>query len=246
MRELYRGLIRNTKKEGLIVFNSQHWKIKLVYIGFGSLLGCLCTIIGMLASPATAQKDKFGEIECTKLTLIDPITGNTTAELRTDEHGGLLYLFGSNENRGGVRLGVDNHGGGLTMFSNLKISSAHVSASMGTSKEGTGVVSINHKNGGGVFISATKRGGGFLHTKGANHDNSLASIGASDDGESGLITVSRYKHGKENGVVQLLANNNGGAVSIYGKTDEKSRVVVGINEYGNGFVSTWEKNGYRQ
>ncbi len=37
--------------------NSQHWKIKLVYIGFGSLFGCLCTIIGMLASPATAQKN---------------------------------------------------------------------------------------------------------------------------------------------------------------------------------------------
>lgn len=228
------------------MFNSLNWKIKLVYIGVGSLFGCLCTIIGMLASPATAQRNKFQEIECTKLTLIDPITGKITAELRTDEHGGLLYLFGSNENRGGVRLGVDNDGGGLTMFSNLKIGSAHVSASMGTSKEGAGVVSINHKNGGGVFISATKRGGGFLHTKGANHDNSLVSIGITDDRDGGLISVNRYEHGREIGSAQLSANRNGGRLSIYGKTDDNSRVVVGINEYGNGVVSTWDKNGYRQ
>lgn len=49
----------------------QNWKIKSVYIGFGSFFGCLCAIIGILASPVTAlgvgenggivgTNDKFG------------------------------------------------------------------------------------------------------------------------------------------------------------------------------------------
>ena len=45
------------------MFNSNNWQIKLVYAGLGGLL----MLIGMLLSPVTAQRDKFGEIECTKL-----------------------------------------------------------------------------------------------------------------------------------------------------------------------------------
>lgn len=96
------------------MFNSQHWKIKLVYIGFGSLFGCLCTIIGMLASPATAQRDKFQEIECTKLTLIDPLTGKSTAVLWTGAHGGQFELNGGNENTGASNLRWTNMVGNLS------------------------------------------------------------------------------------------------------------------------------------
>ena len=49
----------------------QNWKVKRAYAGFGCLFGSICTIMGMLASPVTAQKDKFGEIECTNLTVVD-------------------------------------------------------------------------------------------------------------------------------------------------------------------------------
>ena len=58
----------------------QNWKVKLVYIGFGTVFGCLCTIMGMLASSVTAQRDKFGEIECTKLAVVDQ-QGNPKVEL---------------------------------------------------------------------------------------------------------------------------------------------------------------------
>ena len=227
------------------MFIRQHWKIKLVYIGIGSLFGCLCTIIGMLASPATAQRNKFQEIECTKLILIDPITGKVTAELRTGAHGGQLELNGGNENRGGVKLAVDRYGGEIFMFSNEKAGDTHISAALRTSEDGTGSFSVNQKNGAGVFMSATKRGGGVL-IDGANHDNSLVSISVTDDGESGLISVKRYDHGKEIGSAQLKANENGGRLDVYGKVDNKSRAAVSINEYGNGAVSTWDKNGYRQ
>ena len=180
------------------MFNSQNWKIKLVYIGFGSFFGCLCTIIGMLASPATAQRNKLQEIECTKLTLINPLTGRTSAVLGTDEHGGLLHLYGANENRGAAKLYVDKDGGRLYIFSNSVVGDTHISASVGTSADGTGTVSVWHKNGGKTFISATDDGG-YVSIYGAKHKKLLASMGLTDDGESGLISTYRYDYGSESG-----------------------------------------------
>ena len=42
----------------------------------------------------------------------------------------------------------------------------------------------------------------------------------------------------------LDITEHGGRVHLQGKGEGK--VVVAINEYGNGAVSTWDKNGYRQ
>ena len=228
------------------MFNTGSWKQKAGLMALGSVFTIIGMMfaIGMLPS-VTAQRDKFGEIECTKLTLIDSLTGKITAELSTDEHGGLLYLFGSNENRGMVTLEADKHGGRLTMFSNEKVGATHVSASMWTSEDGTGVVAITHKNRGKVLVSATSLGG-LVSIMGANHNKVLASIGVTDDGESGLISVKRYDYGNKMGQAELRANKNGGRLDVFGKGDDKSRAAVGINGYGNGVVSTWDKNGYRQ
>lgn len=228
------------------MFNTGSWKQKAGLMALGSVF----TIIGMLFAfgmlpSVTAQRDKLGDIECTKLTLIDALTGKTTAKLETDEHGGLLYLYGANDNRGSAKLTMDLHGGKLVMFSNEKVGDAHISAALYTLENGTASFSVNHKNGGKVFMSATDDGG-FVSINGANHNKILASIGVTDDGESGLISVKRYDHGKQIGAAQLKANQYGGLLSIYGKTDNESRVTVGMNEYGNGAISTWDKNGYRQ
>ena len=87
----------------------QNWKSKLVYIGFGSFFGCLCTIIGMLASPVTAQRDKFGHIECARLTVVDA-DGKTMVRLGAGEHGGSVAAFGK-DGKPGAALGVAEHGG---------------------------------------------------------------------------------------------------------------------------------------
>lgn len=47
------------------------------------------------------------------------------------------------------------------------------------------------------------------------------------------------------GKVLLYTDEHGGSVSVYGKGSNESRAVMGVNEYGNGMVSTWDKNGYR-
>ena len=222
------------------MFNTGSWKQKAGLMALGSVF----TIIGMLPS-VTAQRNKFQEIECTKLTLIDPLTGKTTAELETDEHGGLLYLYGANDNGGSAKLAVGENGGTLIMFSNEKVGDAHVSAMLRTSEDGTGSFSVHHKNGGKVIMHATGLGG-FVSVYGRNHSESLSRIGVTDDGKSGMMSVYRYDRGKQMGAAQLNADQYGGLLSIYGKRDNKSRVTVGMNEYGNGAISTWDKNGYRQ
>ena len=43
--------------------------------------------------------------------------------------------------------------------------------------------------------------------------------------------------------VEVGISEHGGKVFAYGKGE--SQVAIAINEYGNGAVSTWDKNGYR-
>ena len=45
--------------------------------------------------------------------------------------------------------------------------------------------------------------------------------------------------------VSLSIDENGGRVDVYDDLG-KNRAVMGVNQYGNGTVSTWDKNGYRQ
>ena len=80
------------------MFSREHWQIKLAYAGFGALL----LFMGMLLSPVTAQRDRFGEIECSKLRVVDA-DGNTRVVLTTDEHGGgCLCLWQGQEISGGA------------------------------------------------------------------------------------------------------------------------------------------------
>ena len=44
---------------------------------------------------------------------------------------------------------------------------------------------------------------------------------------------------------QMGINEDGGHVGVHGRGNSYSRVQMGVNEYGNGAVSTWDKNGYR-
>ena len=57
---------------------------------------------------------------------------------------------------------------------------------------------------------------------------------------------SRYIRVKgENGSVTMDVDEHGGRVAVFGKGSDESRAIMGVDEYGNGAVSTWDKNGYR-
>ena len=62
---------------------------------------------------------------------------------------------------------------------------------------------------------------------------------------SGRIGVTVHGDDEEPRVT-MQNTEQGGRIDVYGKTDDVARVSLGINEYGHGAVSTWEKNGYRQ
>ena len=47
------------------------------------------------------------------------------------------------------------------------------------------------------------------------------------------------------GSALMSLNENGGYVGVFGKGSDTTSAKMGVNEYGNGAVSTWDKNGYR-
>ena len=144
------------------MFSREHWQIKLAYAGFGALL----LFIGMLLSPVTAHRDKFGAIECTKLTVVDADGKTRVIISSNNEHGGSVAAY-SKDGQSRAALAVTEHEGSVSAFGK--------------------------------------------------------------DGQLGAW---------------LRADEHGGRVQVKGKGEGKA--VIGINEYGNGAVSTWDKNGYRQ
>ena len=137
---------------------------KFRYMAFGGALVFL-GMVGAMMSPLTAEKDKFGEIECSKLRVVDA-DGKTRVYLTTDEYGGLVYALGK-DGKPAVALDITEHGGRVKAFGK--------------------------------------------------------------DGKSGAL---------------FRVTEHGGRVHLPGKGEGKA--VMSINEYGNGAVSTWDKNGYRQ
>ena len=88
-------------------------KEKFSYMAFGAAL----MFIGMLLtlmSPLTAEKDRFGEIECTKLTVVNAVgTPLVILDAGTiSEHGGLVAVYGKDGYSGaGASLIISEHGG---------------------------------------------------------------------------------------------------------------------------------------
>ena len=51
--------------------------------------------------------------------------------------------------------------------------------------------------------------------------------------------------GANGGSQALLSNNEQGGIIVVSGTG-KGAVGIGINKYGNGYATTWDKNGYKQ
>lgn len=206
----------------------QNWKTKLAYIGFGSLFGCLCTIIGMLASPVTAQRDRFGQIECTGLTVVDGgevnvydengigkvrlgivgdggavsvlgMDGRPKVGLSVNEHGGLIGIL-SKDAKPKVDLGVDEHGGLVGIYDS----------------EGNHHMTRLYHDVHGGRVGIFGRNGQFL-----------ASLGSDEHG--GQVVVNGMD--KQSGV-RIVTDELGGRVDLFGGKDGKVQAALSINEHG--------------
>lgn len=245
------------------MFRTGNWKERAGFMALGSGF----TIIGMLIAfgtlpPVTAKKDKFGDIECTSVTLVDSETGLITGKLETGKDGGELYLWQSMdahwdkpeyvENRDGIMLTASRQGGMLKIFGHREKGVPYSYVVLARNN-----LQINNRDGGRAIIDVVSHGGSIeiqgakgdlriFESPGDRHETRFAKIRLSAYGERGLVSVDRFDDWETLGGVHLSVNENGGMLDVLGKAKDKSRVTVEINEYGNGAVSTWDKNGYRQ
>ena len=120
--------------------------------------------------------------------------------------------------------------------------------------ENSGVVVVDGKGGyvalegGDVSVNGTGGGSVQLTSHGV-----LVYGTVRVEGEAGGVWLSSGEHGglvrvvnkDDAGEARLGINEHGGNVAVYGKGSNKSRAIITVNEYGNGVVSTWDKNDYR-
>ena len=100
-------------------------------------------------------------------------------------------------------------------------------------------VFVSGKEGKGRALVIVGEDGGSVRVFGKDGEGSAQMV-INDNG--GSVAV-RGKDGE--GSAKMAINDNGGSVAVHGKGNTDSRAVMGVNEYGNGAVSTWDKNGYR-
>ena len=231
------------------------------------VLGGGLVLVGMCFSPflpLTAQSNRFGYITCSGLTVVDT-EGKKTIDLSTfddGEHtlGGQISVYGyRNGNRAGSSVVLRTFAEYATVEVRGKEASADLSALDGaliTVSQNHGISGVrlsSSENGGrisvfgkdentadrGRVVLATDEHGGSVVVRGK--DEIKGEVYLSEDGQ---VVIKPGKKAK--GGVRLGIDGYGGLVNITGKSEEASRVLLGVNQYGNGSVNTWDKDGYRQ
>ena len=212
----------------------------------GGVIGSLLT--ALLLAPVTAQTDKFGEIECTRLRVVD---ANGLSRIMLSSN--LIAGLDSNIK---VRIIGDEFAGIVSTHGRDGNSKAELKTVLNSG----GYVGVNNKDGKTAVWLSVSDDDGIVNVKGKDEKSSLrlgvnesggnvAMFGA--DGKSGSwVGVNEYggrvevydKAGQPSAYVSV--GEHGGHVQVNGKGD--GAAVMGINEYGNGGVSTFDKNGYRQ
>lgn len=142
--------------------------------------------------------------------------------------GGYVGVFADGE--GYSAMGVNQYGG------SVEVGKDGVAAQIATAENG-GSVNLYCKTGNVHF-------GGFI-----DPNDLVAIVSKTFDRGVGMsvderdIGVNVYS---KDGSARMRVNEYGGVLSVFGKGSKKSKAVIGVNEYGNGAVNTWDKNGFRQ
>lgn len=179
---------------------------KLIFAVLGSIL----TIIGMLFSPF--QNNRFGEIECTKLRIVNE-DGKNRVVLATRETGGGRLSVYDEDGKTAVSLGVLETGGYVGVFHRDKLL-ARLSA-----LEAGGLVVVDGIDGKGRADLGIIEHGGSVNVRGKDGKSRVSlSIGK----HGGLVNVQGRD---EESWVALSVDEHGGIVGVKSK-EGKRKVVV--------------------
>ena len=137
-------------------------------------LGGVFVTIGMMMSPLTAQNDKFQEIECTSLVVVNPDTGKSIIELAFNGLGGEINISDLTGNRQLSLVGTgimnalniygrsgkpvvgaisDGSGGLITVANDVGSAAGKAAAGIAASKTGNGGILELYDNTGKVVIT---------------------------------------------------------------------------------------------
>lgn len=206
-----------------------HKRTKFGYMALGGVLVFL-GMLGAMMSPLTAKWDKFGKIECTELTVVDPETGEVRSIIGTDEDGGKIAVYG-NDGKRKVSLNVLLDGGRINVLGqdgesgvSLLVPANHAS------------VLVQRKEI-AVLLAADGEHGGRVEVEDLT-GNRVAGLTVDEHGGRVVVWDSERKSAASLGV-----QDGGGRVEVWNKNGE-SRGGLWVNKDGNGVVSTRDENGW--
>ena len=200
-------------------------------MGLGAGIMLIGLAVGAIVSPPLiAQRDDvFGDIQCTGLTVVDK-QGNVAVALDTDD--GNQVLVNDKQGKRAVKLVNDEDLGNSVAVLNKQGNEA---VALRTDEHG-GIVNVSGKDSGSASMF-TIENGGVVRVKGKDGGGVVMTTNE----HGGIVGVS----GKVSGGAEIKTDEHGGRFDVY-NNQGKPRAAMGINEFGNGAVSTWDENGYRQ
>ena len=101
-----------------------------------------------------------------------------------------------------------------------------------------GVYVVGEEGKGSAYVTVDEDGG-VVRVEGKEDGMGSAKMSLNENG--GYVGVG----GNAGGGAEMIADEHGGYVFVYGKGSGEARAAMDVTEYGNGAVSTWDKNGYR-
>ena len=213
------------------MFNTVNWKQKAGFMALGSvftIIGVLFTI-GMLPS-VTAERDKFGDIECTGLRVVDE-NGVARIKLSASSADSLYHIVNPMP---GVFIGNYSPYGGIVI---VNADNNNDSAVMLSHNEYGGEVTVYGKNRDSEVNLTTNEYGGSVGVIGTDGKSKAYMI----IDEHGGFVAAQGKDGKSAATLQI-DDRFMPRINIFTKGESKASMAIDVN--GNGIVQILDKNGY--
>ena len=214
------------------------------------VLGAAIMLIGMWVSPlisppVTAQHNGvFDKIQCREVEVVDK-DGETAIRLYTTKHGGNIRMD-SKDGKLAI-MDIDESGGSVYLKGKGSNGGA---VSMSTFEDGAMLSVKDRSSDGGIRMFATEHHGRI-------DVNGKDSVSATmlTEAHGGIVTVSG-----NGGSVEMGTDEHGGRVDVFKRNKQfkhraaisannrlsKHRAAMSVDAFGNGAVTTWDKNGYRK